>query len=65
MVVMACDDEIIRLQERIETAADESDVEEFYITECNLLYVACSRPNDYLLVTSVESASDFPDDLRI
>ena len=40
VVVMACDDEVIPLQERIETVTDESDLEEVYNTERHLLYVA-------------------------
>ena len=33
VVVMACDDEVIPLQERIETVADDADLEEVYNTE--------------------------------
>jgi len=62
---MACDDEIIPLQQRIETAADEADLEEVYNTERNLLYVACTRARDHLLVTSAEPASEFLDDLSL
>ena len=65
VAVMACDDEIIPLQQRIETAADDSDLEEVYNTERHLLYVACTRARDHLLLTSVEPASEFLDDLRI
>ena len=65
VVVMGCDDEIIPLQQRIETAADESDLEEVYNTERHLLYVACTRARDHLLVTSVEPASEFLDDLKM
>ena len=65
VVVMACDDEIIPLQERIETAADDSDLEEVYNTERHLLYVACTRARDHLLVTSAAPASEFLDDLRL
>jgi mRNA-degrading endonuclease RelE of RelBE toxin-antitoxin system len=64
VVVMACDDEIIPLQERIEKVTDDSDLEEVYNTERHLLYVACTRARDHLLVTSVEPASEFLDDLR-
>ncbi len=64
VVVMACDDEIIPLQERIETVADDADLEEVYDTERHLLYVACTRARDHLLVTSVSPASEFLDDLR-
>ena len=63
--VMACDDEIIPLQERIETAADDSDLEEVYNTERHLLYVACTRARDHLLVTSGDTPSEFLDDLKI
>ena len=65
VVVMACDDEIIPLQQRIETAADDSDLEEVYNTERHLLYVACTRARDHLLVTTVEPPSEFLDDLRL
>lgn len=64
VVVMACDDEIIPLQARIEAIADDTDMEEVYNTERHLLYVACTRARDHLLVTSVEPASEFLDDLR-
>jgi superfamily I DNA/RNA helicase/mRNA-degrading endonuclease RelE of RelBE toxin-antitoxin system len=65
VVVMACDDEIIPLQERVETVADEADLEEVYSTERHLLYVACTRARDHLLVTSVAPASEFLEDLRV
>ena len=65
VVAMACDDEIIPLQERIETVADDADLEEVYNTERHLLYVACTRARDYLLVTSGNTPSEFLDDLRM
>ena len=64
VVVAACDDEVIPLQGRIEHVADEADLEEVYSTERHLLYVACTRARDRLLVTGVEPASEFLDDLR-
>ena len=63
-VLMACDDETTPLQERIETVGDDADLREVYDTERHLLYVACTRARDHLLVTSVEPASEFLDDLR-
>jgi len=63
VVVMACDDEVIPLQERIENVSDNADLEEVYETERHLLYVACTRARDHLLVTSVDPASEFLDDL--
>ena len=64
VAVMGCDDEIIPLQERIETVGDDADLQEVYDTERHLLYVACTRARDHLLVTSVSPASEFLDDLR-
>ncbi len=63
VAVMGCDDEVIPLQERIETVADEADLEDVYNTERHLLYVACTRARDHLLVTSTAPASEFLDDL--
>jgi hypothetical protein len=65
VAVMACDDEVIPLQERIETVADDADLEEVYSTERHLLYVACTRARDHLLVTGVEPVSEFLNDLQV
>ena len=65
VAVMACDDEILPSQERIEAIADEADLEDVYNTERHLLYVDCTRARDQLLVTGVEPASEFLDDLRM
>jgi UvrD-like helicase C-terminal domain len=43
VAVMACDDEIIPLQERIETVGDDADLQDVYDTERQLLYVAPGR----------------------
>jgi superfamily I DNA/RNA helicase len=58
VAVMACDDEIVPLQERIETVGDDADLQELYDTERHLVYVACTRARDHLLISSVEPASD-------
>ena len=63
VAVMACDDEVLPLQERIENVADDADLEEVYDTERHLLYVACTRARDHLIITGVEPASEFLDDL--
>jgi superfamily I DNA/RNA helicase len=63
VAVAACDDEVIPLQSRIEAIADDADLEEVYNTERHLLYVACTRAREHLLVTGVEPASEFLDDL--
>ena len=64
VAAIACDDEIIPLQERIETVGDDADLQEIYDTERHLLYVACTRARDHLLLTAVEPASEFLDDLN-
>src|SRR5581483_956498 len=64
VAVMACDDEVIPSQQRIESVTDDADLEEVYNTERHLLYVACTRARDHLLVTGVDPASEFLDDLR-
>ena len=63
VVVMACDDGILPLQERIETVADEGELDEVYETERHLFYVACTRARDRLLVSGVAPASEFFADL--
>ena len=65
VVVMACDSEVIPLQSRVESTVDEAELEEVYNTERNLLYVACTRARDYLLVIGVKPASEFLDDLAV
>jgi superfamily I DNA/RNA helicase len=62
VVVMACDDEVIPLQERIENVGDDADLQEVYETERHLLYVACTRARDHLLVSGVAPVSEFLDD---
>lgn len=64
VVVMACDDDVIPLRQRIEQAGDDVDLEEIYNTERHLLYVACTRARDHLLVTGVDPVSEFLDDLE-
>jgi hypothetical protein len=64
VAVMACDDEVLPLQDRIQSVTDEGDLEEAYETERHLLYVACTRARDHLLVTGVNPASEFLDDLQ-
>jgi superfamily I DNA/RNA helicase len=64
VAVMACDDEIIPSQARIDSLGDGADLEDLYNTERHLLYVACTRARDRLLVTGVAPASEFLDDLK-
>lgn len=52
------------LQERIEAVGDDADLQEVYDTERQLLYVACTRARDQLLITAVAPASEFLDDIK-
>jgi len=63
VAVMACDDEVVPLQERIESIGDEADLEEVYASERHLLYVACTRARDHLLLSGVDPSSEFLEDL--
>jgi superfamily I DNA/RNA helicase len=56
---MACDNGVIPSPERLAEADLVAGIEEIYDTERNLLYVACTRARDYLLVTSAGVPSEF------
>jgi mRNA-degrading endonuclease RelE of RelBE toxin-antitoxin system len=63
VAVVACDDDVVPLQERIEAVGEDGDLQEVYESERHLLYVACTRARDILLVTGVEPVSEFLSDL--
>ena len=65
VAVMACDDEVLPLAERIEAVVEENDLDEVFDTERHLLYVACTRARDRLLVTGVKPGSEFLMDLMV
>lgn len=64
IAVMACDDNILPLQERVETIADEAELDEVYDTERHLFYVACTRARDRLWISGVKPESEFISDMR-
>lgn len=64
VAIMACDDEVLPSQTRIESITDLADLEDVYNTERHLLYVACTRARDQLLISSVDPCSEFLEDLR-
>lgn len=64
VAVIACDDDVLPLQSRLEAVADEVELEEVYATERHLFYVACTRARDRLLVTGISPASEFLRDLQ-
>ena len=65
VAVMACDDEILPLQERIEQVGEDGDLQEIYDSERHLLYVACTRARDHLHVSGVDPVSEFLEDLCV
>jgi hypothetical protein len=64
VAVIGCDDEVLPLQSRVQTVADETELDDVYETERQLLYVACTRARDRLLVTGVQPASEFLKDFE-
>lgn len=63
VAVMACDQDVLPLESRLIEAADEGELDDIYETERQLLYVACTRARDRLLVTGVAPGSEFLKDL--
>lgn len=65
VLVMACDDSVLPLQSRLEDVADETELDDVYETERHLLYVACTRARDRLMVSGVRPGSEYlPDFYR-
>ena len=64
VAVMACDEDVLPQQDRLERVTDVSDLAEVYDTERHLLYVACTRAREHLLVTGVLPGSEFLEDLK-
>ncbi len=56
VVIMACDDGILLLNDRIADAADGAELDDIYDTERRLLYVACTR--EHLLLTGIIPISE-------
>lgn len=65
VVVMACDSDSLPLASRIVDAGDEAELDDVYQTERHLLYVACTRARDRLIVSGVNPTSEFLDDLLL
>lgn len=63
-VVMAVDEDVLPDPERLEAVGDLADLEALQETERHLLYVACTRARDRLLISGVAPGSEFLDDLE-
>jgi superfamily I DNA/RNA helicase len=63
VAIMACDEDLVPLGERLAMAATELELREIYETERHLLYVACTRARERLLVSGVTPVSEYVADL--
>ena len=63
VAVVALNEDVIPSPERIEETSDPSDIEEIYSTERQLLYVACTRARELLLLTASGRPSEFLSDV--
>lgn len=62
--VMALDEDVLPDPERMEGVGDLADLEALQDAERHLLYVACTRARDQLMVSGIAPGSEFLDDLR-
>jgi UvrD-like helicase C-terminal domain len=65
VIVMACDDEALPLQSRVDEATDEDELREVFETERHLFYVACTRARarDRLYISGIKPVSEFLSDI--
>ena len=64
VAVMACDEDALPDPASIAAASDPTELQELYMSERQLLYVACTRARDALLVSSAGRASEFISDME-
>lgn len=64
VAVMACDEDVLPDPARLAGIGDMAEMEAAYETERHLLYVACTRARDHLLVTAIAPGSEFLEDLN-
>ena len=64
IVVMGCDEGTLPLDDSIADAADKAELDERYETERRLLYVACTRARERLLLTGLNPAYEYLQDFR-
>ena len=64
VAVMACDDALLPLRERLEAVGDETELDDVVETERQLFYVACTRARDRLIISGIRPGSEFVQDLR-
>jgi hypothetical protein len=65
VVVMACDDDVLPDPARLASIGDMAELEAAFETERHLLYVACTRARDRLIVSGVLPGSEFLADMGL
>jgi len=65
VAVIACDEDVLPDPDRLAAIGDIAEMETAYETERHLLYVACTRARDRLLISGVEPGSEFLDDIGV
>nr|WP_244888472.1 3'-5' exonuclease [Roseovarius tolerans] len=63
VAVLALDQDIVPLEERLMSANNEARLDEIMNTERHLLYVAASRARDHLWMSGVKPVSEFLEDV--
>lgn len=63
VAVMGCDEDVLPDPARLAGLGDVTDLEAAYETERHLLYVACTRARDRLLISGLTPGSEFLDDM--
>jgi superfamily I DNA/RNA helicase len=64
VAIIGCDEDQLPLKSRMDAVADEVELDDVFATERQLLYVACTRARDQLLVSGREPGSQFLCDLK-
>ncbi|WP_245268508.1 3'-5' exonuclease [Mesorhizobium sp. WSM2561] len=62
VVLMACDETVLPLKERVADVADDFELDEVITTERQLFYVAATRARDRLVISAVAPGSEFIED---
>jgi superfamily I DNA/RNA helicase len=63
VVVMACDESVLPLDERVADAADEAELDDIFETERLLPHVSCASAREHLLLTALAPGSEYFADL--
>jgi mRNA-degrading endonuclease RelE of RelBE toxin-antitoxin system len=65
IAVMACDEDVLPDPARLAGIGDMAELEAATETERHLLYVACTRARDRLMVSGIAPGSEFLDDMKV